>query len=268
MTALPDDVDKNAARHSDPLYLSEPFLQGGHTSEKANGTVTYVKYKGQLFCVTCAHIYDQQFVGNHVKWLTVHGRQRYIYQFGTYLPEGYKSHFISLRVRESSAPDIAIARVGEPFPQIHMEPRGKEPIDLDSWNEPNWSDLKVPVAFGYPTEHKTEADAFVQAPFVGVAAELTRPISTNDETFLMASTLETANDYYFSGMSGGAVYAVSDSESPLTAIGIVFEGTPGSAAEWAARDSQSFLTRSDIQIRAYLMTPRNFESWLCIAYGK
>lgn len=267
MTALPTDVYKAAERHSDPLYLSEPFLANGHTSENANGTVAYVKYKGQLFCVTCAHIYDRQFPGKCVKWLTAHGNECYLYQFGKYSSEGYKSDFISLRNRDPLAPDIAIACVGEPFPEVHMKSRGKESIDLDSWSEPDWSRLTVPVAFGYPTEHKADANTFVQAPLLSVSAELTRTISTNDETFLMASTLEIENDYYFSGMSGGAVYARSDSKPPLTAIGIVSEGTPGSSAEWEARDSQSFLTKKEVQIKAYLMTPRTFDNWLSIAYS-
>lgn len=86
-----------------------------------------------------------------------------------------------------------------------------------------------------------------------------------DENFLMASSLENENSYYFSGMSGGAVYAVSDNEPCIKLVGIVFEGSPGSSEEWGSRNSDSFFTRREIQIRAHTITPSKFDHWLALA---
>ena len=97
---------------------------------------------------------------------------------------------------------------------------------------------------------------------MGVAAELNRVVSGNDESFLLASSLPEENTYYFSGMSGGPVYHVPDAEVDPTLIGIVYEGSPGSSAEWEARDSQAFFTKCDIQTTAYTLTPTIFEGWL------
>lgn len=257
-------LHKAAGTHSEPLFLSPPWMSGGHTIEKANGTITYVSYKGGLYGVTCAHICDYQFSSNPPKWLTIHGRQRVIYQFGYFDQSGYKSLFRSLRLSDPKLPDIAIVKLDVAFASIHMKAKGKVAIDLDSWVEPTWADLKCPVAFGYPTEHKTEGNGLLQAPLIGVTAELTRPIGPNDESFLMASSLEQENTYYFSGMSGGAVYC-HFSDAPPSVVGVVFEGSPGSSIEWQNRTEESFYTREDIQIRAHKLTPDIFQNWLSIA---
>lgn len=268
MTTLPDHVDKAAFKHSDPLYLSPQFLQGGHTSFKANGTATYVRYQGGVYCVTCAHIYEEQFRVGAPLWLTLHGNNKVVWNLGHYTADGYRSNFVSLRSRDPRGPDIAIMQMSDLLIEKQLLDRGKAPIDLDVWEEPDWSVLRTPVAFGFPTEHKSDSDQHVRAPFLGVVAELARKISPSDETFLMASSLSEPNRFFFSGMSGGAVYAIADSEQhPLTAIGIVFEGSPGSSAEWAARDSQSFMSRDDVQLRSQTMTPEIFGGWLAQAFS-
>lgn len=260
MAEVPDHVHKVALSHCEPLFLSLPFLGDGHSSEKANGTITFIEYKGRIFGVTCAHVYDEQVTAG--KWLTLHGKDRYIYQLGTFTQDGYKSLLRPLRDKSDDGPDIAIIELGESVRKIHFERKGKQAINLDNWAEPSWSEIKVPVAFGYPTEHKTKPENLLSSQLVSVAAEATRAITANDESFLLASSLESDNTYFFSGMSGGPVYHVADPKANPTLIGIVFQGIPGSSAEWEARDEQSFLTRKDIQIRAHTLTPNIFDEWL------
>lgn len=257
-------LHKAAATHSEPLFLSPPWINGGHTMKKANGTITYISYKGSLYGVTCAHIYDYQFESSPPKWLTVHGQQRVIYQFGYFDQSGYKSMFRSPRLPGAMLPDIAIIKLDEAFASIHMQSKGKVPIDLDSWVEPTWSDLKLPVAFGYPTEHKTESDGLLQTHLISVTAELPRPIEPNDESFIMTSSLEQESKYYFSGMSGGPVFCHFSNALP-SIVGIVFEGSPGSSIEWQNRNEESFYTRKDVQIRAHKLTPDVFQNWLSLA---
>lgn len=264
MTDIPEHIHKIAASHSEPLFLSEPFLGDGHGVEKANGTLTFIQYRGRIYGVTCAHVYYHQFSTG--KWLALHGKDRYCYQLGQFTQSGHESLFRPLRdEKDNVGIDIAIIELGDSIKQIHFERKNKSALDLDDWVEPNWTEIKVPVAFGYPTEHKTKSEKYLQAPLVAVAAELTRTISASDKSFLLSSSLESDNKYFFSGMSGGAVYHVPDVEDCPTVIGIVFEGIPGSSIEWQSRDEESFLTRKDIQIRAYTITPYIFENWLRLA---
>jgi len=262
MSEVPSHIQKLAASHCEPLFLSVPYLGDGHTPEKANGTITFIEYRGRIFGITCAHVYEEQEPTG--KWLTLHGSERYIYQLGTLTPDGYKSLFRPLRNNPNdNGADIAIIELGESVKQVHFDCKGKQAINLDNWVEPNWNEIDVPVAFGYPTEHKKiQSKDVLGCPLLSVAAEITRPISTNDATFLLASSFESDNVYFFSGMSGGPVYSVTEPDGNPDIIGIVFEGTPGSSKEWNTRDDQSFYTEKDIQIRAYTFTPDIFEQWL------
>lgn len=254
------DIDKVVVQYCEPLFLTDPFLMGGHSSGRVNGTITYIQFGGQVYGVTCAHVYYQQYLLD--KWLCIHGKGPYIYHFGRFTAEGYKSNFLPLRKEaDSHDPDIAIIYLGDSFREVHFPNKGKSAINLDDWVEPSWEEIELPSAFGYPTEHKTQSSEFVESPLIHVTAEVTRKISPFDSSFLLASTLEEDHNYYFSGMSGGPVFHVCD-DSEITLIGIAYEGAPGSSKEWFARDEQAFLTNRDIHIRAHTLTPEIFETWL------
>lgn len=258
------EYGKIVVSHCEPLYLSKHFMQDGHSAEKANGTVTYVKYKNVVYGITCAHIYFYQNLGSSgEKILTVFG-ERLVYQFGVHYPEGYKSHFRSMRSSPSDTknPDIAIIQLNEPFPSIHMGRKGKQAIDLDRWVEPSLSDAKMAMACGFPTEHKSQNDSVVSAELAQVFAEPASTLSQDRESFLLASSLEEDCNIYFSGMSGGPVYLDGTDDGKITIVGIVYEGVPGSSKEWEVRGPESFLTKKDIQIRAHTFTPEIFERWL------
>jgi hypothetical protein len=73
--------------------------------------------------------------------------------------------------------------------------------------------------------------------------------------------LEKPHGYYFSGISGGTLYAVE--EEILVPVGIVFEGYPSTKKQAEARaNSTAFLDEHDIFIRALTLTPEIFEEWL------
>lgn len=256
---------KLAVQNCEPLYLSHPFLKDGHSASKENATITYVKHRGSVYGITCAHVFHHQFgeSGAIEKVLTVWG-DRLSYQFGGWTQDGsYQSHFQLLKNNDGSAEthDIAIAKLPAPFPELHMARKGKVPIDLDSWEEPDWSLITTLIASGFPTEHKEQTDTHVAANFVQVVADLTRKINADVDEFLLASTLPEKNDHFFSGMSGGPVYFIK-SGNTLTLVGIVFEGSPGSSTEWKKRGSESFFSKEDVQFRAYLLTPSIFSNWI------
>jgi hypothetical protein len=251
-------------KNCEPLYLSKPFLKDGHTSEKANGTITYVKFRQSYFGLTCSHINNMV---NENNWLTVFGENRIIYQFGRFTQDGYLSNFVNLRMTESNFdfPDIAITRLNLSYYELHMKHKKIEFIDLNNWIKPEWHSIKFLVATGYPTEHKIQAKDYVGAPLLDVVAEVTDPLFFERDSFLLASTLEFDNKFFFSGMSGGPVYFQNPKNSKLTLVGIVYEGLPGSSNEWANRNSQSFYTKKDIQIHAHTLTPAIFQKWLEMA---
>lgn len=127
MAEVPDKIHKIAATHCEPLFLSSPFMRDGHGVENANGTITFIQFLGRLFGVTCAHVYAQQALSG--KWLTLHGKDRCIYQLGIFGPEGYRSLFRSLQKESGkTGPDIAIIELGESVKQVHFERKGKQAI--------------------------------------------------------------------------------------------------------------------------------------------
>ena len=216
---------KFAIQNCEPLYLSHPFLKDGHSASKANATITYVKHRDMVYGITCAHVLHHQFdeSGAIEKVLTVWG-DRLIYQFGGWTQDGYHSHFRLLKnnCSSSDALDIAIIKLPALFTESHMERKGKVPIDLDGWKEPDWSSISTLVASGFPTEHKEQSDSLVAAKFLQVVAELAREINADVGDFLLASTLPEKNDYFFSGMSGGPVYCIK-SDNTLILLGIVLK---------------------------------------------
>lgn len=257
-------ISKNLAANCEPLYLSKHFMLDGHSAEKANGTITYIKYKNMLYGVTCAHVYFHQKLGREdEKILTVFG-ERLCYQFGTHLECGYVSHFKSLRKthNDTSKPDIAIIRLDSSYKTIHLDRKEKKPIDLDNWTEPEWKGIHMAMACGFPTEHKINDGQYVSAKFVQATIETTSPFSPEKESFLLHSTLDEENSIFFRGMSGGAIYYVNEKNNETTLIGILFEGFPSRSDEWKDRPEESFLTKNDIQIRGYILTPTIFASWL------
>lgn len=260
-------LSKLALQNCEPLYFSHPFLQDGHSACKANATITYLKHRGVLYGITCAHVFHHQFDENGLikKVLTVWG-DRLAYQFGSWAPDGYQSHFRLLKNNydPSGTLDIAIIRLPGLFSDLHMKKKRKAPIDLDEWEEPDWSSISTLMVSGFPTEHKEQTDTHVEAYFLQVVAELTQGINADVDKFLLASTLPKKNDYFFSGMSGGPVYCIKP-DTTLTAVGIVFEGSPGSSTEWEKRGDDSFLSKEDVQFRAYLLTPSIFSNWICQA---
>ena len=259
-----EEYGKIVVSHCEPLYLSKHFMQDGHSAEKANGTVTYVKYKDITYGITCAHVFFHQKLGSsEERILTVFG-ERLVYQFGLHSQKGYESHFRSMRSSPSDTqnPDIAIVQLSEPFPSIYMKRKGKKAIDLDHWVEPSFSEAKMAMACGFPTEHKSQNDSVVSAELAQVFAEPASKLSLDRESFLLASSLEEDSNIYFSGMSGGPVYLDGTVDGKITVVGIIYEGSPGSSKEWESRGPESFLTKKDIQIRAHTFTPEVFERWL------
>jgi hypothetical protein len=149
----------------------------------------------------------------------------------------------------------------------------KVAIDLDAWRAPDWKKVKYCVAAGYPNEHKThvtvDGSNKVGVPFFEVAAELATNIHPESRYITLSSKLPEPHGFFFTGMSGGAIYAIEGElgdnveEDAIFPVGIIFSGFPASGRRVLERDpEEAYLTPNDVLIRGLLLTPRIFQEWL------
>lgn len=167
--------------------------------------------------------------------------------------------------------DVAIAPLDGSYWGLLTNHKNKLAIDLDAWREPSWTSVKYCLAAGYPDEHKQKTGEKIANQFVVVVAEIASRLARTERLIALSSTLDQPHGYYFSGMSGGPVYAAEGHEQrevqdeELFPIGIIFEGFPssGRADMQGSRDfASAFLTDRDLFFRALMLTPENFDEWL------
>jgi hypothetical protein len=246
------DVKHKIARAAcDPLFIHNQFLLDGHTEKSTNGTATFVKFKGKHYACTCRHVLQAAEDGNALTLMI----ERVIFNLTRFnLQHKVVSSFSA---PQDKTIDIAISPIDTGLWDMLATKKQKVPIDLDNFSELDWSKIKHYGAAGYPTEHKTLIGNQVQAPMTFVVATLKSPFGPNDKTFVLFSTLDKPHGWYFSGMSGGPIFAIVDNAT-LFPVGIVFEGGPSSAKAEASFIS----TENNIFIRGLALTPEIFEDWL------
>jgi hypothetical protein len=121
------------------------------------------------------------------------------------------------------------------------------------------------LAAGYPDEHKETTiiagKEMLVSPMASVVAEIANDVTRDERIITLSSRLEKPHGYYFSGMSGGAIYAVETDR--LAPAGILFEGYPSTKEQDSNRaGSPAFLDENDIFFRALMLTPEIFLDWL------
>ena len=171
--------------------------------------------------------------------------------------------------------DIVLGCIDGSYWHLLSDKKNKVAIDLDSWREPNWNDVTYCRAVGYQNEDKkiipSDGASMVAAPLLNVVAELSSIVRSDTTVFSMSSKLSCSHNYSFSGMSGGAVYAIEGSEKrevqdeKLFPVGIVSEGFPSTKQAIDRNNEEAtsaFLTQRDILIRVITLTPDIFDVWL------
>lgn len=268
-------------RQTDPLWIQDHFLAGGHDENTPNATATFVKRKGRHYLVTCRHVLEIV-----SKRRTAGGERQLTMALeidGTVLNlSRVSAQGVVLNVRtpearmHSERADIALAPLDESNWKRLSERKNKEAIDLDSWREPNWSVVRHCLAVGYENEGKeavrSGGSEKVATRMLETMAELASPVPGRDTSrFALSSALPSPHGYGFSGMSGGAVYAIEESDAGMTddeslvPIGIVYEGFPGSTREGGSNEESSMGTifsDRDIFIHALTLMPDTFDDWL------
>jgi hypothetical protein len=265
-----DDNSRLARSQTDPLWLQDHFLGTGHDVTTRNGTASFVSFHGRQFAVTCRHVMkaasDPKVVAGARHPTAALQIDNAILNLSSFTAAGLH---IALSAPDAEhgeqEADVAIAELTGSYWGLLTSKKGKRAIDLDSWKEPNWAAANMCAAAGYPDEHKEittiAGKETVAAKMLLVAAEVASPLARDQRIITLSSRLEQAHGYFFSGISGGALYIVED--DGLVPAGIVFEGYPSTKDEQTGRaNSPAFLDENDIFIRALTLTPEIFHEWL------
>jgi len=274
----PDSLPR---RQTDPLWIQDHFLTSGHDENTPNATATFVKRKGRHYLVTCRHVLEivckRRTDGGERQLTMALQIDGIALNLSRVSEEGVVLSVRALEARmHSERADIALAPLDESYWNRLSERKNKEAVDLDSWREPDWSVVRHCLAVGYGNERKEAVRSGgpekVAARMLETTAELASPVARRDTTrFVLSSTLPSSHGYGFSGMSGGAVYAIEESDAgmaddeSLVPVGIVYEGFPGSTRQSGSNEEGSMGTifnDRDILIRAMTLTPDTFDDWL------
>lgn len=249
---VPEILSRIVINYCDPLFISTRELSWQKNIKKSNGTITYIKYKGQLWGVTNSHVSECE---DSKKILTLYGYRTppiHLTEDNSY------GGFRSLRKNgDTSYPDIAIIKICDKVKSTHLDRNFRKAIDLDSWEDPLENEIITPVAFGFPTGHKTQNDLVTSSPLVLITGHISSSWSQHHNNFSFHAQLNDDSDYYLSGISGGPIFHAENREENPLIIGITYEGTPGSKEN----ESTLFGMKNAI-ISGYTLTPKIFQQWL------
>lgn len=263
-------------KNTDPLWIQDHFLGTGHTEQTRNATATFVKRNGINYFITCRHVLEARLnpevvPGSRFPTLALH-LEAAVLNFSAITVHGLQVMAAApYAAQKKEEVDIAICEISSNYWSLLQERKNKVAIDLDTWTPPTWSKVKYGVATGYPDEHKRLV-TINGRDMVGVnnthaVAEFTTQPTSTHETYTIYSRIDKPHGLYFSGLSGGPLYAIEGhlgdeiSDNKLKAIGITFEGAPSSQHSPAG-----FLGENDIYIQALALTPERFDAWLQAAF--
>jgi len=258
---LEAELSRQCRSYTDPLFLQDHFLGSGHDDGTHNGTATFIKFGGHHYVCTCQHVAeslsDDTIVGPETRHPTAAlmvGKS--VINLSFFTEEGIQPALRAPSDEEEYKTDVCIAGIDShwEFLQTHKD---KEAIDLDSWIEPPWHEIRMCAAAGYADEHKTALDDQVSTPMPLVTAELQSELSADTREFTLRSSLEQPHGMYFSGMSGGPIIGVWG-DRDYTMIGLIFEGFPSSRTA----PPSMFAGPCDLFVRGLLLTPERFGGWL------
>ena len=267
-------------RQTDPLWIQHHFLATGHDENTPNATATFVKRRGRHYLVTCGHVLqsvtrrrDAEGETQLTMALQVDRGHLNLSSVG---PEGVVLSVRSPAAALHSTPvDVALASLEPSYWSLLSGRKRKTAIDLDFWQAPDWSVVQKCLAVGYENEGKTtiqsEGSEMVATRLLNVVADVCSMPADGTTRFDLMSELDRAHGYAFSGMSGGAVYAIEGSDrsefedDELFPVGIVYEGCPSThrARKPGVEDAgRPIFSERDVFIRALMLTPRIFDDWL------
>ncbi len=192
-------MHRNCAK---PLFIQDPWLLQGHNKKTVNATVTFLRYDGSFYAITCTHVLSAVSAGQTL--MIAKGRSfiKLATAPGQYI-HGNAHEFRPVPAIHEDAPDIAIfpmVSVSEEWFSTVAEVTPHELRDVNTW--PNQT---LCEAFGYATNHKIEDRGLLSTPGLSVVATLDEP--SDKHTFWISSVVKDGyRGYDVSGMSGGPVF--------------------------------------------------------------
>ncbi|WP_155626014.1 hypothetical protein [Burkholderia vietnamiensis] len=254
-----------ASTHCEPIYLMRNRRGEVHNEATESATITYVKFNGKYYGLTCAHVADAReggLAGKPFLVPTVWGLsgKGFAFRAGSKNALAGEFRFLERPRYGNRRLDIAIAPLSDDFIRLHMQTKGKVPLDLDKWEELDWSLVRTCATWGYPNRQKSSSGAVVSAKLLTTILALqSQPMSFDRDEFLLASSLPESVGTSFSGLSGSAIYCLH-SDGCITPVGIIYEGMPGDPSSKMA--DGSFYGPSDFQIQAIVLSQAKFRGWL------
>lgn len=252
-------------RNTDPLWLQDHDLTTRHTEETTNATATFISRKGKIYLVTCAHVVKSlaELRMLSAPTLALHSGDHVININSTSVRRLDIKTEMPSELGEEAYVDIAIAPMPSEDWNLLSREKFKVAIDLDLLVEPDWQSSKFGLAVGYPNEHKAPTYAanemMVGAPKLDVIAHFK---GNYDGLLVIQSKLDKAHGYFFSGMSGGALYAIEGDfgdhveDEALKFAGIICKGGPQS------REGEELVPPDQILIAAIPVNSSIFDEWL------
>jgi hypothetical protein len=244
--------NKEAKANTTPLFMQDHFLSTGHDANTKNATGTFVKFKDRFYVCTCRHVVEiverrQQAKHSRLPTLAMMvGRS--VMNLSFVSAQGLKLGIQSVPAsRGGPTVDLAIADITASYWDFLTQKAEKKSIDLDDWREPRWAKAQMLVAAGYADEHKydmtVDFDEKLAAPLLFISADKDGDIARDKPLIQMKGRTEKPHGYFFSGISGGAMYVTQD--NLLIGAGIVFEGWPQSnrSAPHATLDDKDIIVR-------------------------
>lgn len=244
--------------HCAPLFIGKNYLADGHDEKTISATVTFVRFEGVDYAITCRHVSDVAYASLNSTARIHFGRA--VIQLKEFSGKTFERSLMD--VDGDKKIDISITAFGSRYLETISGTSGKRksPIDLDNFQAVMVSENDIGLAVGFPDAHKSLNGEFVQSPMVEAMAAFNTSLEPGQETFALHSTLDKPSKFGLSGISGGPIFALDTNGSPRP-CGIVFEGHPSNIS-YEASSSSSFFNSNDLFIRGYALTPTNFEAWL------
>ena len=238
-----------------PLFIGDALLADGHTATTSSATATFVRFQGKTYAVTCRHV--RKDASAVTGWSARLHAGVAVIPLANWSSAGLTS--ILRDAADESGVDISLCRNPDHLFDVVSQAKPKTPIDLDTYEEPNWGEISFCLAAGFPDRIKTEQGGSVFSTMAEVVAEVTSNLLPSSETFVLHSNLGEPSPVGLSGMSGGPIFALREEGSPLP-LGILFQGRP--SGEVTDVPPGAFLTDADISIRGCLLSPTVFARWL------
>lgn len=237
-----------------PLFLGS-ILADGHGVQTASATATFVKFRNRNYVVTCRHVKKIAF--SQAGWTARLHAHPAIIELAHWTSAGRQPTLND--VGSDASIDISLCPLPEHLMEMLAKNKPKAPIDLDRFSPPNWREITHCLAAGFPDRAKSEDGTSLASPLIEVVAEIASTVDARSTSLVMQSQLQRPPGWGFSGMSGGPIFALDESDQP-SPVGIIFEGYP--SGEEGPRSEDAFLRDNDVLIRGHLLTPDIFTAWL------